>query len=253
MDKTTQTTLELKTNEEKYFLFIAIVRRISPVITWVFYKVSWISPNMVTFLSIFSGIGAAVSFIQSEYYLGALFAFLWMLFDCADGELARKLNRTSNLGGHLERINSDIQYIIFLPSLAIGLFLSEKITIDVVFLTFFGTASYNILRSYLGAYPHDILGEPTGLKCWIAIQFKNMKPLRQEHPIMAFLTYYLWRNIYTQGGFLYPLTIGIIVTNSLHFLPGFVTLYAVLYGLFAAIGLFSLFIASLLSDHKKHS
>ena len=53
------------------------------------------------------------------------------------GELARLQNSISALGSTLERINSDIFYILLFPSLSLGLFRDNLIDFELMIITLF--------------------------------------------------------------------------------------------------------------------
>ena len=76
-------------------------------------------------------------FYKSVFFIGSILACMWVALDNIDGELARIQKKTTNLGGVLERLSSDIFYLILFPSLSVGLYNANQISIDLVFATFF--------------------------------------------------------------------------------------------------------------------
>jgi phosphatidylglycerophosphate synthase len=82
------------------------MRRFSPRATWVFARLGW-TPNAVTLA--FAGCGVAAGVVLA---FGGLWSALaaavliqaYLLFDCADGELARVQGRTSATGVYLDGI-----------------------------------------------------------------------------------------------------------------------------------------------------
>lgn len=182
------------------------MRRVSVFVSYFLSRTNF-HPNMITLFSILSGGFGAGAFAIGRYAMGALGIFLWMLFDCADGEVARLTGKMSSIGKILEPLNSDIQYMILLPSLSIGLYRAGVIAVHWVYLAFFAAGLYNIARKFYSSYPEKLLGSPRDRKkILIAVQFKNMGELRMQHPGLG-LTFFAWRNVITQAGVLYPLLI----------------------------------------------
>jgi len=82
------------------------MRKISPWATWAFARLGW-SPNAVTAAFILCGLGAgavvAIGGLPSAV-AAAILIQAYLLFDCADGELARWSKRTSAGGVYLDGI-----------------------------------------------------------------------------------------------------------------------------------------------------
>lgn len=66
-------------------------------------KKSWI-PNLLTSLNLFAGILAVMLTITSHVYLAAGLIWGAIIFDGADGRVARKLNATSDFGKELDSL-----------------------------------------------------------------------------------------------------------------------------------------------------
>jgi len=82
------------------------MRKLSPAATWVFARLGW-SPNAVTGAFIACGIAAGVVIALgglASAVGGALLIQAYLLFDCADGELARWSKRTSPAGIYLDGV-----------------------------------------------------------------------------------------------------------------------------------------------------
>src|SRR5580704_6523898 len=82
------------------------MRKLSPAATWVFTRLGW-SPNAVTGAFIACGIAAGVVIALgglASAIGGALLIQAYLLFDCADGELARWSKRTSPAGIYLDGV-----------------------------------------------------------------------------------------------------------------------------------------------------
>lgn len=82
------------------------MRRLSPYLTWVLVRTP-ISPNQATGLMIVAGVAAgavlAIGGLWSAV-LAAVLIQLYLLLDCADGELARFTGKTSIVGVYLDRV-----------------------------------------------------------------------------------------------------------------------------------------------------
>jgi phosphatidylglycerophosphate synthase len=82
------------------------MRKLSPRATWLFARLGW-SPNAVTTAFIVSGVAAGVVVAfggLATAIIAAVLVQAGLLFDCADGELARLTKRTSVGGVYLDRI-----------------------------------------------------------------------------------------------------------------------------------------------------
>ncbi len=82
------------------------MRKLSPAATWAFARLGW-SPNAVTAAFIACGIAAGVVIAfggLASAVGGAVLIQAYLLFDCADGELARWTRRTSATGVYLDGV-----------------------------------------------------------------------------------------------------------------------------------------------------
>jgi phosphatidylglycerophosphate synthase len=82
------------------------MRKLSPRATWVFARLGW-SPNAVTTAFIVCGVAAGVVVAfggLATAIIAAVLVQAGLLFDCADGELARLTKRTSVSGNYLDRV-----------------------------------------------------------------------------------------------------------------------------------------------------
>jgi CDP-diacylglycerol--glycerol-3-phosphate 3-phosphatidyltransferase len=74
-----------------------------------------IHPNVITVSTLFLAIGAFFFYRQGIFWAGAIFFFFCGIFDTFDGELARRTNQVSRVGGFLDstidRINEFIIYL----------------------------------------------------------------------------------------------------------------------------------------------
>lgn len=200
-----------------------------------------ISPNIITSLSICSGIGAAFALATSNYILGAILMILWGFLDCCDGEVARYTERQSKYGAVLEIINSDLQYVLWLPALSYGLFAGGFLDVSWAFLAFVSCGLFSVLRTVLNVYPEDILHQPKSrLVTFVACQFKNMEEMRSDH-LFASYFYNIWRNIITQQG-MFELTVLIAACFYPPALKYLVMFYVSAYIAFVSLMLLSLLV-----------
>jgi phosphatidylglycerophosphate synthase len=97
------------------------MRKLSPYATLLFARLGW-SPNAVTVAFIVSGVlGAILAAVPGVLAaIGVLVLFqLYLLFDCADGELARYTQRFSAAGVFLDRMGHYICEALLLAGLGV--------------------------------------------------------------------------------------------------------------------------------------
>jgi hypothetical protein len=81
-----------------------------------YYKLNF-TPNMVTTLSLISGISSAYFITKNKFILAGLLYLLSYYFDCVDGKLARKYNLTSTFGDYYDHISDAIKFFLVLYAL----------------------------------------------------------------------------------------------------------------------------------------
>ena len=126
-----------KIQYENPYILATILRRITVLITYHLLYPLRISPNFITIVSIFLCFPIAYYFINQYFFLASILACVWVALDNIDGELARIEKRTTKIGAVLERLSSDIFYLVLFPSLSIGLYNANQINLDLVFKTQF--------------------------------------------------------------------------------------------------------------------
>ena len=97
------------------------MRRLSPRATWLFARLGW-SPNAVTWAFIVCGVTAGVVVAFGGVLTAVAAAILiqaYLLFDCADGELARWSKRTSAAGIYLDGVGHYLGEAALLAGLGI--------------------------------------------------------------------------------------------------------------------------------------
>ena len=87
-------------------------------------KHTWVTPDQITYLSIFIGLVSAYFFssgtMQSFFLAGVLLEMV-MILDCVDGQLARAKKCVSDWGRLLDGIAGYIIYLAILVGIMIGL------------------------------------------------------------------------------------------------------------------------------------
>lgn len=95
-----------KTNKPKDFLFNQWICRPPAAVLVYLLKDRSITPNQITFFSLFAAIGACVMLVLWRTYVGGIVAAGLLLcafvFDCADGQLARIRGTSSPVGALLD-------------------------------------------------------------------------------------------------------------------------------------------------------
>lgn len=95
-----------KTNKPDDFLFNQWICRPPAAVLVYFLKNRRITPNQITFLSLFAAIGACLMLVLWRTYWGGVVAagLLWLafVFDCTDGQLSRIRGTSSPIGAMLD-------------------------------------------------------------------------------------------------------------------------------------------------------
>lgn len=120
-------------NREVFFAFI-FGRRLSPFFVSVFLNLK-IKPNTVTIYMVITGIIGAILFAFDNIWFkftGYIFILLWLILDCADGEVARITKTFSKFGKELDFIIHIINHPLF--NVAIFLSLVQLKKCNVIFL-----------------------------------------------------------------------------------------------------------------------
>jgi hypothetical protein len=102
------------------------MRDVSPYFSWLFVRMG-VAPNTLTGWMIVSGVLAGAAFALASRGVsgllaalaGALLVQLYLLLDCADGEVARFTGRTSVAGVYLDRIGHYLSEVAILVGLGI--------------------------------------------------------------------------------------------------------------------------------------
>ena len=187
-----------KIQYESPYILASLLRRLTVLISYYILYPLKISPNFISSVAILLCIPISFYFINQSFLTASILSCIWVGLDNIDGELARIQKKTSNLGAVLERLNSDIFYLILFPSLSIGLYNANQIDIDLVITTFFCCFGSNILRSYVTNFP-SIKKNNNFFMSFAKCQFKNSVNEREKN-LFGKIVFYSWRNIFTQCG-----------------------------------------------------
>ena len=211
-------------NGNRYILSYIFIRRFSWMIALLLSKIDKIKPNHVSVLSLICGFFASYQLAHGNWIVAAIFMILWATFDCVDGELARYTQRFTKSGGVIERINSDIQYLLWIPGFSIGLYLNEQIGSHTVMLSCMVVGLFNIARPFLNKAPDFLLKKENTILMLLSAQFKQSKIERQVMPL-ANKIFILWRNLFTQFGIF---EIGLLLIGIIDYFSG-IELYIFLF------------------------
>jgi len=141
-------------NQEVFFAYF-FGRRLSPFFVSVFLNLK-IKPNTVTIYMIIAGIIGAILFAFDNIWFkfsGYIFMLLWLILDCADGEVARITKVFSKFGKELDYIAHIINHPIFNIAFLISLIQLNKYNIMLVSMVSIVLISSNLVgRNLLSMY-----------------------------------------------------------------------------------------------------
>lgn len=111
--------LTLANRSNDGFFSVLVLRRLSKPITALSVRYG-ISPNFITFVSLFIGFYSAYLFSQREYLIGALLFQLSLIVDCSDGEVARYTRKFSDFGRWFDASTDRVKEYTVYAALAYG-------------------------------------------------------------------------------------------------------------------------------------
>ena len=114
----------LKPPETEEVVNQVINRPLAFLIAKGFYKIKR-SPNFVTLWSMIFGVSSGYFFYKGNYNLlivAALLLEMMILFDCADGQLARMTNKSSKMGKTLDGLADLMTHISIFYGIAVGIY-----------------------------------------------------------------------------------------------------------------------------------
>ena len=103
----------LKSNDTEEWIDLIFYRPVGYQWALFFHKLG-VTPNTITVLSIFLGIGAGILFYPQSLGLNVIgmILLIWAnMYDSADGQLARMTGQKSNLGRILDGVSGDLWFI----------------------------------------------------------------------------------------------------------------------------------------------
>ena len=123
---------------------------IAILVNWVVVDWRWLSPNLITFFSLMTAIGASALIVlggATNFLFAAGLIQLSHVLDCMDGQMARYRGEPSRFGEYFDKVTDQIQVFIWFAALAYAAYLQTE-SVTPVFLAFAGVALYS-LRVYV--------------------------------------------------------------------------------------------------------
>ena len=123
---------------------------IAILLNWVVVDWRWLSPNLITFFSLMTAIGASALIVlggATNFLFAAGLIQLSHVLDCMDGQMARYRGEPARFGEYFDKVTDQIQVFIWFAALAYAAYLQTE-SATPVFLAFAGVALYS-LRVYV--------------------------------------------------------------------------------------------------------
>ncbi|MBL4574781.1 MAG: CDP-alcohol phosphatidyltransferase family protein [Opitutaceae bacterium] len=117
---------------------------------WFVVEVKWLTPNLVTVLSLLVALIASVLIVvggQINFIIAAVLINVSHILDCMDGQMAKYRGSSSRLGNYFDKVTDQIQIFFWFSAVAYAAY-SQVQDVKVVFLAFTGVAFYS-LRVYV--------------------------------------------------------------------------------------------------------
>ena len=117
----------LKPPETEELVNSIINRPLAFLVAKIFYRLKR-SPNFVTLFSLVFGVASGFFFMRGSYasnLTGAVLLELMVIFDCADGQLARMTGKSSKFGKTLDGLADMMTHFSIFYGLAAGIYLSK--------------------------------------------------------------------------------------------------------------------------------
>lgn len=123
-----------------------------------FYQMD-VTPNMITTLSLTTGITSAYFITKQKFFLAGLLYLISYYFDCVDGKLARKYNMTTIFGDYYDHFSDIIKVILVVYALYVNDKVKMKKYILIIIILFI-LAMYQ-LGCQQALYSHNVTESPT--------------------------------------------------------------------------------------------
>jgi len=123
---------------------------IAILINWVVVDWRWLSPNLITFISLLTGVAAAALIVlggETNFLIAAGLIQLSHVLDCMDGQMAKYRGVPSRFGEYFDKVTDQIQVFLWFAALAYAAYLQTG-SVTPVFLAFVGVSLYS-LRVYV--------------------------------------------------------------------------------------------------------
>tara|TARA_B100000029_G_scaffold493275_1_gene555583 strand:+ start:881 stop:1639 length:759 start_codon:yes stop_codon:yes gene_type:complete len=178
-----------------------------------------ISPNFISFISIFLIFSASFLMFLDFFISGILVLTLAVIFDCVDGELARVTKKTSILGERLEHLAADLFSMIGIPSIAIWLFIYNDLSILILFFCFLAATSHVFIRNFF-QFDSNVEIKKTGFLGKILLSQSKEFISINDSSLFISIMFFLKMNLVTQDGILFFVIIlsGIFYPQNLSYL-----------------------------------
>jgi len=167
------------------------IRKVSIYFTWIFLRTP-ITPNQISFLMILFGAAGGLSLVLRCYAGGlvaVIFLQLFLILDCADGEVARYRGLSSMKGKYLDYIANDVVHIAMFLGLTIrmlngdyklfGTFLLDD---NVIVICGVGAITCPLLYKMVVYYAQEIRGE-------FVLLFDSVLKSKRYLPLKSFLRF----------------------------------------------------------------
>ena len=123
---------------------------IAILINWVVVEWRWLSPNLITFLSLLTGIAASALIVLGggmNFLVAAALIQLSHVLDCMDGQMAKYRGKSSRFGDYFDKVTDQLLVFLWFAALAYAAYIQTG-SATPVFLAFVGVAFYS-LRVYV--------------------------------------------------------------------------------------------------------
>ncbi len=145
-------------------LFIAEIfcMLLSPFFSIMFLRLKW-RPNTITMMMILSGIIGAIFFCCPPTWckgLGLVFFYLWYIFDCSDGEVARISKQFSKYGKEMDCMAHLICHPLFVLAIWMSYKQMNMYSMDVISIICLGLISVELVGRALIEFEMYLFQQP---------------------------------------------------------------------------------------------
>ena len=123
---------------------------IAILINWVVVDWRWLSPNLITLISLVTGMAAAALIVLgggTSFLFAAGLIQVSHILDCMDGQMAKYRGEPSRFGEYFDKVTDQVQVFLWFAALAYAAYLQTE-SVTPVFLAFVGVSLYS-LRVYV--------------------------------------------------------------------------------------------------------